>query len=353
MIPKPGSEELRPLSIPAVVDRVVQAAVKIVILPIFEADMEPMSFGFRPGRSAHDALQVLVGESWKGNQWVVETDIARCFDDVPHDRLVKAVSLRISDGKVLQLISRFLRVGTVVEGHTVAGRTGTPHGGVLSPLLANIYLTWIDRVWDARRWGVLVRNADDVAVMFRSGRQAQTALATLHRLFGKVGLRLKESKTRIVELCVGGEGFDFFFHHRLVRSGGRVSRKRVVFLARWPSAKAMRAARDTLREWTSGPYYAWDVRDVVARVNRFLAGWVGYFRYGNSARAFSALEFFAYQRVERLLRRKLDRSLGYARSVLFFQSADRFGLAQLSGTVRPPRPFRPSHATKLAALLAR
>ncbi len=165
-IPKPGSREQRPLSIPTVRDRVVQAAVKIVLEPVFEADMLNCSFGFRPRRAAHDALQVLVDESWRGRRWVVETDIANCFEAIPHEKLMQAVQERVCDQGVLKLLRVMLRAGVLSDGQVHRPVTGTPQGGVVSPLLANIYLHRIDRAWDVREHGVLVRYADDVVVMW-------------------------------------------------------------------------------------------------------------------------------------------------------------------------------------------
>jgi group II intron reverse transcriptase/maturase len=156
-IPKPGSAERRPLSIPTVRDRVVQAAVKIVLEPVFEADMLPCSFGFRPCRTAHDALQVLLDESFKGNRWVVETDIANCFEAIGHDRLMQAVEERISDRQVLKLLRAMLRSGVMQDGSVRRTVTGTPQGGVISPLLANVYLHRLDRAWRPGEDGVLVR----------------------------------------------------------------------------------------------------------------------------------------------------------------------------------------------------
>ena len=153
-IPKPGSLEQRPLSIPSVADRVVQAAVKIVLEPIFEADMLACSFGFRPRRAAHDALQVLIDESWRGRRWVVETDIANCFEAIPHQGLIRAVQERVSDQSVLKLLRAMLRAGVMSDGQVRRSVTGTPQGGVISPLLANVYLHRIDRAWNVRRaWG--------------------------------------------------------------------------------------------------------------------------------------------------------------------------------------------------------
>jgi RNA-directed DNA polymerase len=161
-IPKPGKPgERRPLSIPAVRDRIVQAAAKIVLEPIFEADMLECSFGFRPGRSAHDALQVLIDEAWRGRRWVVETDIANCFEAIPHDRLMTAIEERVVDRHVLKLLRAMLRAGVMQDGAVRRSDTGTPQGGVLSPVLCNVYLHRLDRQWADRGTGALVRYADD------------------------------------------------------------------------------------------------------------------------------------------------------------------------------------------------
>jgi group II intron reverse transcriptase/maturase len=160
-IPKPGRpKERRSLSIPAVRDRVVQAAAKTVIEPIFEADMLECSFGFRPRRSAHDALQILVDEAWRGRRWVAESDIANCFEAIPHSGLMAAVEERISDRYVLKLLRAMLRAGVMQDGAVTRSTAGTPQGGVLSPCLANIYLHRLDRQWADRGTGVLVRYAD-------------------------------------------------------------------------------------------------------------------------------------------------------------------------------------------------
>jgi RNA-directed DNA polymerase len=202
LIPKPGSNEQRALSIPTVRDRVVQAAVKIVLEPIFEADFLPCSFGFRPQRSAHDALQVLIDESWRGSRWVVETDIANCFSAIPHEELMRAVEERVSDQGVLKLLRAMLHAGVMQEGTVRREVSGTPQGGPASPLLCNVYLHRLDRAWNTNEHGVLVRYCDDLVVMCQSREQAEAALARLTVVLGELGLELKAAKTRIVHLAV-------------------------------------------------------------------------------------------------------------------------------------------------------
>jgi len=200
-IPKPGTTDKRPLSIPAVRDRVVQAALKIVLEPVFEADFASCSFGFRPKRGQHDALQVLTDETWRGRRWVVETDVADCFSAIPHDRLIAAVEERVVDQSVLKLLRAMLRAGVMESGIVRHPDTGTPQGGVISPLMCNVYLNRLDRAWDTRTYGVLVRFADDLLVVCKSRQQAQAALTRLRALLADLGLAPKEAKTRIVELA--------------------------------------------------------------------------------------------------------------------------------------------------------
>jgi len=340
-IPKPGSRELRPLSIPTVRDRIVQAAMKIVLEPIFEADMLPCSFGFRPKRSTHDALQVLIDESWRGRRWVVETDIANCFEAIPQEKLIQAVQERVCDRSVVQLLRGMLRAGVMLDGQVRRSVTGTPQGGVASPLLANIYLHRIDRAWDAREHGVLVRFADDVVVMCSSERQAQAALAQLTVLLADLGLEPKATKTRIMHLTVGGEGVDFLgFHHRLVESDGRRSGKHVVFLARWPANKAMQHARDRIRELTDRSLLLLPIKATVDRVNRFVRGWAAYFRFGNSTRHFEKVRDYMRMRLALLISKRHKRFRAFGRSVVFFQSPNYLGLFSLDGLIAAPRPFR-------------
>src|SRR5436305_2179216 len=217
-IERPGrAGELRPLSIPTVRDRVVQAATKLVIEPVFEADFLPCSFGFRPKRSARDALQVLIDESWKGRRWVVETDIASCFEAIPHDQLMQAVEERIIDRRLLRLLRAMLGAGVMTDGTVTHLAAGTPQGGVVSPVLCNVYLHRLDRLWQDRD-GVLVRYADDLLVMCRTRAEAERAMRALTAMLADLGLAIKQAKTRIVQLREGGDGVDFLgFHHRIVR----------------------------------------------------------------------------------------------------------------------------------------
>lgn len=337
-IPKPGTVEQRPLSIPSVRDRIVQAALKIVLEPVFEADFLSCSFGFRPKRSPHDALQVVIDEAWRGRRWVVETDIAECFSEIPHDKLMQAIEERVCDRAVLQLVRAILRAGVMENSQVHRSVTGAAQGGVISPLLCNVYLHYIDRMWSVREHGVLVRFADDLLVMCRSREQAVAALARLRLVLAELGLRPKEAKTRIVCLEVGGEGVDFLgFHHRMVRSRSRDGRRPVAFLARWPTDRAMQHARDRVRELTSSRRLLLPVAAIVQDVNKFLRGWAGYFKFGHSAERFSKIRTYVRMRIALFISKRHRRSRHFGRWVLLRSMPRDAGLISLYGIVVSPR----------------
>jgi group II intron reverse transcriptase/maturase len=338
-IPKPGREELRPLSIPAVRDRVVQAALKSVIEPIFEADMLECSFGFRPRRSAHDALQVIVDETWKGARWIAESDVANCFEAIPHSGLMAAIEERISDRHVLKLLRAMLRAGVMEDAAVTRSISGTPQGGVISPCLCNVYLHRLDRQWTTRGRGVLLRYADDLLAICKTRREAERALEALTVILAEMSLELKQTKTRIVHLREGGEGVDFLgFHHRYVR--GNTSRSRhLTFLVRWPSRQAKGHARQRIREITARSRLRVPVEEIVRDLNRFLRGWAGYFRYGNSAQFFDKITLHALRRLAGIIAQRHKRRKRYGWWVVAYQT-HRLGLIDLNGTIVPPRPTR-------------
>jgi RNA-directed DNA polymerase len=242
-----------------------------------------------------------------------------------------------------------LRAGAMEDGALRRSVSGTPQGGVISPLLANVYLDRLDRSWEVDGTGVLVRYADDLVVMCRSEAEARGALVALRGALALLGLDLNEAKTQIVHLREGGEGLDFLgFHHRWVR--GRSPRTRhFCFLARWPSRKASQHARDRIREITATRRLLLPVEQIVEELNRFLRGWGGYFRYGNSAHALDRISGFAAERLARFVARRSNRSSAYGWSVLHHQSQDRLGLVALHGTVIAPRPGRAWRGSSNAA----
>ncbi|MGO8861075.1 MAG: group II intron reverse transcriptase/maturase [Acidimicrobiales bacterium] len=332
-IPKPGRSEQRPLGIPRIKDRVAQTAAKIVLEPLFEADFRGCSFGFRPKRSAHQALDQIKREVMRGRRWVIDADIRGFFDALDPQILDSLLRERISDRRTLKLLRGWLRAG-VLEG-TVLMRpeVGSPQGSPISPLLANVYLNALDRAWEERHGGlgVLIRYADDLLILCRTRAQAEAAMAQLRALLAELKLELAEDKTRIVCVNEEGQGFDFLgFHHRMVRS---FSKPGVRFLARWPSARAMQSARLRLRELTDRRLLSLAVEEVVASLNRFLTGWAGYFRHGNSTTQFHKLDRYAVERLGRFVgqRHGYRRPLAHGRWLVRQQGY--LGLRPLVGRV--------------------
>ena len=301
-IPK-SDGKWRPLGIPTVKDRVVQMAAKIVLEPVFEADFEECSYGFRPQRSATDALEKLRLVGGRGHYFVVDGDIQSFFDTIDKDVLMELLRRRICDRRVLKLIRKWLDAGVLAEENTVRHEaTGTPQGGVISPLLANIYLHELDREWqrDHQHLGVLVRYADDFVVLCRRESQAVEALQKVRAIFARLRLTLHPEKTKLVQIGLGKDGFDFLgCHLRIVKSRfkGRT------YLFRWPSVKSMKKVRSRVRELTDRRRRAGlkDVDEVIADLNPVLRGWGGYFRTGNASKQFTQIDYYVWRRITRML----------------------------------------------------
>lgn len=320
-IPKPGgSGKVRRLGIPVIADRVVQAALKLVLEPIFEADFKPVSYGFRPKRRAQDAIAEIHFYGTHGYRWVLDADIAACFDEIDHAALMDRVRMRIKDKRVLALVKAFLKSGLLTElGEQQETFTGTPQGGIISPLLANIALSALDehlhRAWEPngelstsprreRRsakglpsWR-LVRYADDFVVLVKGTRQDTEALREeIAQVLAPMGLRLSEAKTQLVHLS---EGFDFLgFHIQWRRKRGTDKWYVYTFIADRP-LRSVKAKIRTLTHRTSQQ----DLAVVLINLNRVTHGWANYFRHAVAKRTFSNLDNLVWWRVIRLLQER-------------------------------------------------
>jgi RNA-directed DNA polymerase len=295
-IPKPGTNEQRALGVPVVRDRIVQAALRHVLEPIFERDFAEQSYGFRPGRSCFHALQRVEELLTNGYTWVVDVDLKSYFDTIPRIRLLAEIQKRIADGKVLKLLKEYLEAGVMETGKGwQPTEQGTPQGSVISPLLSNIYLNPMDHKM-AQLGYEMVRYADDAVVCCRTEAEAQEALAELAAWTEAAGLTLHPTKTRIVS-AVGKGGFDFLgYHFERYHEGGGL---------KWPRAKSRKKLRDNLREklrrGRSG-----SIPDIINEIKPILKGWFGYFKFSTPS-AMKDTDQWVRDRIRQIVRRRHKR----------------------------------------------
>ena len=313
-IPKPDGRQ-RPLGIPTIKDRVVQMAVKIVIEPIFEADFEGNSYGFRPKRNAHQAMDDISLHLRMGKTQVIDADISKYFDTIPHDKLLALVAKRIVDKNILRLIKLWLKAPVVEEGRDGKKRTegnpkGTPQGGVISPLLANIYLHVLDRIWKVRKVeerfkARLIRYADDFVVLCQG--QTERVLKGIKTVLRGLELSLNEEKTRIVD--ARKERFNFLGYRIEVVRNPKTGK---TFPLIKPSKEALAEIKAEIKALTCRKTLCLPKEVVIKKLNETVRGWVGYFYYGNCSRDLSSLKGFLDERVRTYLRRKhAKKSRGY------------------------------------------
>jgi RNA-directed DNA polymerase len=343
-IPKEAGKQRR-LGIPTVRDRVVQMGAKLVIEPIFEADFHSCSYGFRPKRSATQALEAMRIAGNQGRNYVVDADIQGYFDNIQRDILMELVKERISDRRVLKLIRQWLEAGVMEDGTVRETLAGTPQGGVISPLLANIYLNKLDRIWAARcsHLGILIRYADDFVAMCGTESAAREALRRIGLVMNRLGLTLHPAKTRLVDLRRGKESFTFL--GCTIRKKRSIQRNpRWYYTQRWPGPKAMKKLRTRIRELTSKRQSGKDVTQLIVELNPVLRGWGNYFRTGNAEREFNSLDHFVVQRLRRWQYRhggqRPTRRPSFTHDQLY-----AMGLHRLMGTVRYPMQATPRRSS--------
>ena len=292
-IPKPDGKQ-RPLGIPTIRDRIVQQACKIVIEPIFEANFLDSSYGFRPKRDAKQATEKVKKELYK-NWYVVDADIQGYFDNINHEILLGLLKRRISDRRVIKLCRQWLQAGVIENGKYYPTEKGSPQGGVISPLLANIYLHVLDSYWENHKeLGVIVRYADDAVIVCRTRKDAELAFEHLKRMMTKLKLTLNPQKTKIVDM--NKESFDFL-GFRYQKFGKTKCGRKLPYMM--PSKKAMKKVKDAIRIITCRKSAYEGLEQKVEKLNPLIRGWRNYFQHGNSTKRFKQLDEYVWMKLWR------------------------------------------------------
>lgn len=314
-IPK-GDGKVRPLGIPTIKDRVVQMATKMVIEPIFEADFKDCSFGFRPKKNAHQAMAKIRKASKKA-YWVVDLDIQGYFDSINHKKLMKLVEMRINDRRILKLIRKWLEAGVMEDDQFHETEVGSPQGGVISPLLSNIYLNYLDTIWMKHfvHLGELIRYADDLVIVCKSKQQAMESIQVIRTIMGKLDLTISKEKSKLVNIWDDKEGFDFLgFHNRkfpVSNKGGTT----VLVLAHIPSKKAMKNMRRKIKEFTKPRNKLYlDMKDMIEGLNRKITGFKNYYLLSPIAKRWlNRIDWYVIERLTLFWNKKKNKRKKHAR----------------------------------------
>ena len=334
MIPKPDGSQ-RPLGIPCVKDRIVQMATKIAIEPVFEADFKGCSYGFRPKRSAKQALEVVRKACNNKGYYVVDADIEKFFDNVNQDKLMTLMEQRISDRRILKLIRQWLKSGVLYGNVLEISELGTSQGSVISPLLANIYLNTVDRLWEkyGLTHGILVRYADDTVIICKNKKSANHALSLLQYIMGKLDLRLHPVKTKIVCMWDGKEGFDFLgMHHRRMITETRQG-KRFQETYQYPSQKAMKKIKAVIKSNVNRrSLLVANEEDLIKNLNPKITGWKNYYTTKTSNKWMQALDWYIICTFTRWYNKKHRRrsrmsKIGFVRSTIYEKGLKRMATA--------------------------
>ena len=330
MIPKPDGSQ-RPLGIPCVKDRIVQMATKIAIEPVFEADFKDCSYGFRPKRSAKQALEVVRKACNNKGYYVVDADIEKFFDNVNQDKLMALIELRISDRRILKLIRQWLKSGVLYGNILEISELGTSQGSVISPLLANIYLNTLDRLWEkyGLTHGILVRYADDTVIICKNRKSAKHALTLLQYIMGKLDLKLHPVKTKIVCMWDGKEGFDFLgMHHRRMTTETRQG-STFQETYQYPSRKAMKKMKSAIKSnVNSRSLLVASEEDLIKNLNPKITGWKNYYTTKTSEKWMQALDWYIICTFTRWYNKKHQRrnrmsKVGFVRSTIYEKGLKR------------------------------